>query len=157
MELVPNLKRLPKDIFLYIWSYTYSPQSSVLLEDIRDYQSSLDYIQYYYFEKYFENGYDEYLYWMIHDMFGYIAFFQYHQDRNFYNGFWRRAIQCSNMTLDKLSEYIYRLENNKIDTQIRLLWALLYPEERADFIDAVESFSSDDEEGEGEGEEDFDY
>jgi len=150
MELIPNLRRLPNELVLYIWSYTYSPQSPVLLADIRDYPSSLDFIQYWYFEKYFENGYNEYLYWMIHDMFGYIAFFQYDQDRNCYNAFWRRAIQCSTMPLDKLSDYIYRLESNKIDTQIRLLWALLYPAERADFIDAVECFSSEDEE------EDFD-
>jgi hypothetical protein len=153
MELVPNLKRLPKEIFLYIWSYTYSSQSPILLADIRDYQSSLDYIQYYYYEKYMENGYDEYLYWMVHDMFGYIAFFSYDKDRDLYNAFWRRAIQCSNMTLDKLSEYIYRLESNKIDTQIRLLWAMLYPEERAEFIDAVECFQLNEEAEE----DDFDF
>ena len=154
MKLVPILKRLPNELFIKIWSYTYSPQSPGLLADIRDYQTSLDFIQYYYFEKYFENGYDDYLYWMIHDIFGYIAFFSYDHDRNLYNAFWRRAIQCSNMTLDKLSEYIYRLESNRIDTQIRLLWGLLYPAERADFIDAVECFSSEDEEEE---DEDFDY
>ena len=153
MELVLNLKRLPKEIFLYIWSYTYSSQSPILLADIRDYQSSLDYIQYYYYEKYMENGYDEYLYWMVHDMFGYIAFFSYDKDRDLYNAFWRRAIQCSNMTLDKLSEYIYRLESNKIDTQIRLLWAMLYPEERTEFIDAIECFQLNEEAEE----DDFDF
>jgi hypothetical protein len=154
MELISNLRRLPKELVIQIWSYTYSPQSPILLADIRDYLRSLDYIQYYYFDKYMENGFDEYLYWMVHDIFGYIAFFSYDEDRSLYNTFWRRAIQCSQLTLDKLSEYIYRLEHNSVDTQIRLLWGLLYPEERADYIDSIEYFDNEVDE---EGEEDFDF
>ena len=76
MELVPNLRRLPNELVLYIWSYTYSLQSPILLADIRDYLRSLEYMQTYYLDKYMENGFDEYMYWMLHDMFGYIIFFE---------------------------------------------------------------------------------
>ena len=75
MELAQNLKRLPQELVLQIWSYTYSPQSPILLADIRDYLQSLDYIQCYYLDKYIDSGYNEYMYWIIHDIFGYISFF----------------------------------------------------------------------------------
>lgn len=151
MELIPNLRRLPQELVLKIWSYTYSQQSPELLADIRDYLTSLDFIHCYYYDRYMEMGYTEYKYWLVNNIFGYIVFFSYEEDRSFYNEFWRRSFQCRQIPLENLSDYIYRLENNKIETQIRLLWALLYPEERAEFIDSVEYFIINDEE-----EDDFD-
>lgn len=146
MELVKNLKRLPIEIVNKIWGYTYSPQPVVLMEDIRDYIESLDYICYYYFEKFsYEDS--DYQYRLVYDMFCYISYFSsvsFHS----YNDFWMRSIYCKNMDPDQLSEYIYRLEHNNIDAQIRLLWGLFYPKERAEFIDTIEYFivsDSDDE------------
>jgi len=167
MELVENLKKLPKEIFIKIWSYTYSIQPANLLEDIRDYPISLEYILYYY-EDWFYEMY-EYKYWIIHDIFGYIAGYiagnitgyiagniaSFSNDSvdNLYTSFWKRAIQCSNMDIDTLSKYIYRLEHNKIDTQVRLLWGMMYPSERISFIDSIDTFIEEDEEYE----EDYDF
>lgn len=144
MELVANLKRVPNEIFIHIWSYTYSPQPANLLEDIRDYPISLEYVLYFYQERY--DFINDYMYWIIHDIFGYISFFSYDSDETLYTSFWKRAIQCSNMDIDTLSDYIYRLEQNKIETQVRLLWAMLYPSERVDYLDSIETFIEDEEE-----------
>jgi hypothetical protein len=102
-------------------------------------------------------GYNEYMYWLVNNIFGYIVFFSYGEDRNFYNEFWRRSFQCNKIPLNNVSDYIYRLENNKIDTQIRILWAMLYPEERAEFIDSIEYFIINGEEIEAEDEPEFDF
>lgn len=151
MELVSNLRRLPNDIVLKIWSYSYSPQPCALMEDIRDYGNTLEYMRLYYYEKYQTDELDR----IIYDLFNYISFFSFSEDRSYYVDFWRRNIYCRSMSEESINYYINRMENNVGETQIRLLWGMLYPVEREDFIDAIETFVTDDE---GDiDEEDYDY
>uniref|UniRef100_A0A6C0HYZ9 Uncharacterized protein n=1 Tax=viral metagenome TaxID=1070528 RepID=A0A6C0HYZ9_9ZZZZ len=165
MSLIHNLLHLPNELVLKIWSYTYSPQPSNLLEDIRDYSSSFDVICYYYFTKLMEDYGNDFLFhtyinWAIHDIVDYISFF-----KNDYEiilnetdySVWRRCFQCKNMNTLELEGFIYKFEKGSLDnTKLRFLWGLLQPNERKEFIEDYEEFLFDDEEEEDE-EEDFDY
>jgi hypothetical protein len=154
-----NIHRLPNEIQHIILSYTYSPQSKNLLEDIVNYSETKEYL-YQLIEEveaqanyYFTSAKDE-----IHNE---ICNFIYYylcdgtiQMVHIY--FWRRYFMHGIYNSHDISNYIIdKLSNYSIDYQINFIWGLLVPEERYAFLDYyINDFESD---GDEAVEEDYDF
>lgn len=132
-----NIKKLPIDIVNYIISYTYSPQSKELTNDIKSYFKTKKKVFTYYHNMWFDNMYeDSDKIWLINDLFSFAndynpTIFSYVD--SFYTIFSRNFMLKSDY--NKIKMYISNLENEKIDKQINIFWGILTPDERKDFID----------------------
>lgn len=118
--IMQNIQHLSKDVKEHILSYTYSPQPSDLLSDIRDYTYSLDYIKKVYFSR-----------WLLDDIFEYVneIFIL-----NYYD-FWRRLFVFRNITEEAINNHLLKSFYQKyMQTQINILWGLLTPLERSNII-----------------------
>ena len=138
-HLQKRIQRLPTDIQNIIISYTYSPQQENLLEDIRNYKETKDYlyeiidevesIQTYYLTSAKDEIHNElcnFIYYYLCD--GSIEMI------NIY--FWRRYFMYKYITDQKISHIVIDLISYyPIDCQINILWGFLIPEERNTFLD----------------------
>ena len=130
------IQQLPEDIKNYIIPFTYSVQSSELLEDIRCFVSSKQEVSCIYFRHWFDSTEDDAeKCWLINDLFAYAndynpTIFGYVD--SFYNIFSRNIML--NKDNEKIKHFIINLESENLDKQINIFWGLMTPEERDDFI-----------------------
>ena len=137
--LQKRIQNLPSDIQNIIISYTYSPQEKNILEDIRNYKETKEYLyeiieevetaQIYYLTSAKDEIHNElcnFIYYYLCD--GSIEMI------NIY--FWRRYFMYKYITDQKISHIVIDLISNySIDCQINILWGFLIPEERNTFLD----------------------
>ena len=131
-KLSVRWKQLPEDLQRKILPYTYSPQSDILLEDIRNYHTTLKLIKEIY-KSYCDN--DEILDWIINDihrwlnndiptMFGYTGKFITTIKRNPY--YYLRA--------PDIEFFIRKLDTKSPIIEVHIFWGLLTADERKQFI-----------------------
>lgn len=131
------INKLPIDIVNNIISYTYSPQSKELMNDIKSYFKTKRKVFADYHDMWFDDIYeDSDKSWLINDLYSFAndynptIFIYVH---SFYAIFARLFMLNANR--HKINTYISKLENEKIDKQINIFWGIFTPEERNDFID----------------------
>jgi hypothetical protein len=155
-----RIQNLSTDLQQKILSYTYSTQPRSLLCDIRDYNHSLGDVGEYYFMKYIvdaeEEPYeDSDLHWLLDDIFEYVTNNIFKID---YYDFWRRLFVFRNKTEQHINNYVMTTFHEKnIETQIKIMWGLLTPEERADVIYFGIELIDSDSNFEEDMQDDFDY
>lgn len=141
-NLKKNIALLPNEICIKILSYTYSPQSPQLCEDIRDYCTTLSEIYSYYsvyVDEWDESELEE-KYWLINDIYNYINGY-YPICLGYRDHFYRiinrsYTYHYSNKKLDfKIDHFLQALQKKGIYCEINIIWGLLTPEERNHFID----------------------
>lgn len=140
------LALLPTEMIFIIIGYTYQPQNKVLLEDIIDYHKSKLNIHKIYnkiYSLFFEFEPNADLNWLINDIFGYAN--DYNATMNGYiDKFYKILFRNFSLkTKTQVHQYIFVLENKAVNTQINILWGLLYPKERNEILTKVyELFTS---------------
>jgi len=130
------IKRLPEDIIQKIISYSYSPQPKTLLEDIRDYSHTLNFVGNIYYHRWIiEEGESEPedRNWLANDIIRYIS-----------RGDIRGAWLCQDFILRRLflindllqsQRYGYVLDKMSAEQELRRYWGLMLPKERHEMID----------------------
>ena len=124
---VTLFRKFPKEIQLYIITFTYSFQHPSLLEDVRDYSKTRKLLDEYYEEE------D----WLINDIFGYMNSHEailFGYTESFYTII-RRLLP--NKTKKELNQCIMKIEEKEVTTQITILWGLLTVNEREQFITSL--------------------
>lgn len=139
MNIQKRIRNLPNEIQYIILSYTYSPQPKYILEDIRNYFETREYLyeiidevetqNTYYFISAKDEIHNEicnFIYYYLCD--GTIEMISQY--------IWRRYIMYQLFTTNHISEILTdRIYNYSIDTQIRIFWGILLPIERNKFLD----------------------
>jgi hypothetical protein len=150
MDLQKNIQNLPTDIQNIIISYTYSPQKPCLLEDIITYKQSLEVLIDFIDELEIQNNY----YFVSakdqthNEILNYLFYYICDDSMNsVINIFWKRYFMYENMHNKTVSYLLFRtFYQRTIDSQIRIIWGLLIPEERYDFLDCYSRDLYEDEE-----------
>ena len=134
--MIDIIKRLPEDIIQKIISYSYSPQPKDLLEDIRDYSHTLNFVGNIYHHRWIiEEGESEPedRNWLANDIIRYIS-------RDDIRGAWL----CQDLILRRLflindllqsQRYGYVLDKMSAEQELRRYWGLMLPKERHEMID----------------------
>lgn len=132
------INKLPTDIIQYIIPYTYKLQNKSLLNDIKNYKETKDRISELYYNYWvLDLGVmePEDKYWIINDVFAFANNYKatmYGHVENFYNIF-RRNLYLQ--THKDIHVYLSILQNKPPSSQINIVWSLLTPRERIEFID----------------------
>lgn len=120
------LKRMPEEIIDKIFAYTYSPQSPKLMEDVRNYVKTFDEISYIYYNYWVEGlpfpvvvQTNQDKQWLFRDLF------------NNHNEWDSKPF--SKKGLDFLIKKLFT-RNEDEETRIRLIWGILKPEQRENFV-----------------------
>jgi hypothetical protein len=135
--MITFIQKLPQDIMYHIIPYTYQLQPNVIMNDIKNYKETKELIVSLYYNYWivnFEEAEPEDKYWLINDlvllinndqatMNGYVE--------NFYNIF--RRNQCL-QSCESINNYVSNLETKPVTTQINIIWSLLTPKERTEFL-----------------------
>ena len=121
--MIKLLKRMPEEIIDKIFAYTYSPQSPDLMEDVRNYIKTFDEISYIYYN-----------YWIEGLPFPIIV--QTNQDKQwlFRDLFSCRLVSDLKPTCSRLCMHSSFLKEKIEETRIRLIWGLLKPDQRDEFV-----------------------
>jgi len=137
--------KLPKEIIYYIiLPYTYQLQSKELTEDIKNYHESKQIL----FNKYHKTWIINYTEckpsdkeWIINDLYRYInknkpTIDGYVDDLYdiFCRKFNRKTEEHICEYIKRIREYIHKLDNKQLNTQINFYWGLLNSKERNEFI-----------------------
>jgi hypothetical protein len=129
--------KLPKELIYIILSYTSQPQSKELTEDIKNFHESKQillqtYHNYWIFICQENEPSDKE--WITNDLYRYsnknTATMNGHVD-DFYKLFFRLF---NFKTKEQVNQYIIKLDNKSLDSQINIFWGLLNPKERNEFI-----------------------
>lgn len=129
--------KLPIELIYIILSYTPQPQSKELTEDIKNFCESKQillqkYHNYWIFIWQENDPADKE--WIINDLYRYsnrnIATMNGYVD-DFYELFFRIF---NFQTKEKVNQYITKLDDKSLDTQINIFWGLLNPKERNQFV-----------------------
>lgn len=132
-----HIRKLPQEIVDYIIPFTYQLQNISLLEDIKNFNETKELIldlYYNYWIVHLEEIEHEDKYWIINDLFAFFNNYEatmYGYTEKFYNIFRRNQSLQSNETINN---YVSLLEDKQVDSQINILWALLTPKERVEFV-----------------------
>jgi len=131
------LKYLPKELLLYILSFTYQPQSTNLLEDVRNYVTSRAIVREMYFDRFaweYPNAEHD---WFNNDLFGF-----YNNDHALMYGFkdcfldiLRRSFKMKKWRQDNPSLCKWKDPVAGIRKQNSIMWGLLTIPERTQFIE----------------------
>jgi hypothetical protein len=129
--------KLPKELIYIILSYTYQPQSKELTEDIRSfYESKQKLLQTYhnYWIIICQENEPSDKEWITNDLYRYsnknsLTIYGYVND--FFLLFYRKF---NIRTKEQVYQYITKLDNKSLDSQINIFWGLLNPKERNEFI-----------------------
>ena len=150
-----KIRNLPNEIQHIIISYSYSPQKSVLLDDIKCFHISIDVLYDFINELeaihnyYFISAKDE----VHNELFDYVYY-------NICDGTLETLntqFFCRSFMFNPNKSYYYLFnESNSLDSQIRTIWGLFTNEERYNFIDYI-SIEMADFEDDSDEEEDFDF
>lgn len=133
------IDKLPIEITLHIISYTYNLQNKKLLNDIIHYKETqlllLElYYNYWIIDREQLDDPDVDKYWLINDIFAYANnhnAIMYGYIDNFYNIFKRNI---SLQTIEAIEEYVSKLKEKNVNTQINIFLGLLTIDERNDFV-----------------------
>lgn len=135
--MITFIQKLPQDIIGHIIPYTYQLQPNVIMNDIKNYKETKELIVSLYYNYWivnFEEAEPEDKYWLINDLVLFINNDQatmYGYVENFYNIFRRNQYLQS---YESINNYVSNLETKPVDTQINILWSLLIPKERTEFL-----------------------
>ena len=136
--------KLPKEIIYIILTYTYELQSKELTEDIKNYHESKQIL----FNKYRKTWIINYAEcepsdkeWIINDLYRYINKNKPTIDGyvdNLYDIYCRKINKKKEESvyeyMKRICEYIKKLDNKQLNTQINFYWGLLNSKERNEFI-----------------------
>jgi len=134
------LQLLPEEIKNHIISYTYSPQSLKLMEDVQNYVSSKNMVQ----TLYYNRWHDTFVYeeqadhnWLYNDLIGYMnegqaTIFGYR--RRFHDILSRNY--SINLNIKLYRKFLRRQFAECIKQTNNLLWGLLKVEERNEFLES---------------------
>ena len=136
MELLKNdIQKLPTYVINKIISYTYSPQCPIHLENIKHYIKTKKMLGRMYYMKYTFNRQIPYHMCMFRgDLFRYLHF---NLLCNKLNKMCYRHILFTNKK--NIKKFIKKFDRNNTDhyvvnSHIKILWGILYPNEREEFI-----------------------
>ena len=139
--LEENWKKLPQELHRYVLSYTYSPQPKDLLDDIRNFHASLYVIkEIYRCNKMIFAGDDDASTWVedwiINDLYGWL-----NDDMAVMHGFREKFLHLiqrnpyySLFTRFTTEEIILLLGMKSGESELRIFWGLLNPNQRQKFI-----------------------
>ena len=131
------IQKLPNEVVFKIIQYTYHFQNKNLLVDIIDFVESKKTILKMYYDNqiiYMGEESPQDKCWLINDIFAFTNNYHaliYGYTNKFYNIIRRNGIS---KTQEEIMDFIICLENKELDTQINVLWGLLNPIERKEFI-----------------------
>jgi hypothetical protein len=126
--------KLPEEILRQIIAYTYSPQSPLLMRDIRHYHASKRDVLFIYRQTWkfmTQNEPPKEKQWLVNDIMLYLLQYETSPDDDhlqFYYDYFMR-ICCVN-TKAQVKTYTKRIEDRPIDSKVNILWGLLTEEER---------------------------
>lgn len=130
-------QKLPDDLQSYIIPFTYSVQSSELLEDIRSFVSSKQEVSYIYFRQWFDSCEEDLdKCWLVNDLFAFANDYNptlYGYLETCYTMFSRNIMLKSSHK--RINEFLSKLEKETFNKKINVFWGLMTSEERTDFID----------------------
>jgi hypothetical protein len=118
--------KLPLHIIHHIFSYSYHVQSKQLLSDIKNYYSTKQFL--------FES---QPLTFIIHDLHYFINWFQEDFISSYYATFFRHYMIFS---IAGVLQYIHMMQRFPLQTQINIIWGLMRPAERNEFISITMSY-----------------
>ena len=140
MEII---QKLPEDVMRYIIPYTYAVQPKELLEDIRSYYVTLKkakdiYKRYWNVKE--ENECNccgvpnEDIDWLINDIFGFMnedvaTMIEYVPN---FCDLWLRCLRL--YSYEQVLEYMKVFEKKSAITQVNMMWGLMKPNERMEFV-----------------------
>jgi len=131
--------KLPDEIQRQILSYSHSPQSPELCEDIRNFHSSLNELYNIYYNIYIVDFHEEYpedKLWMMNDLLSYMN--GYYPPSNGHTKFFYEIIRRSymNQNTANLFKSVRHIMSPTISIvrQIRIAWGLLTPIEREYYV-----------------------
>lgn len=138
MGLNRLLQLLPEELIIYIISYTYSPQTLKLTNDIRNFVASNNILQELYYERWmhtFEYEENANQNWIDNDLIGYMNQGQatmHGYRKNFYD-----IIARNYFVNEKMHKNFSRSirHSNSVKRTNSLLWGLFTIEERNDFLE----------------------
>jgi hypothetical protein len=131
------MTKLPKEVIRIIISFSYNFQKPELLEDIQSFYRDREKTSQLYFKTFIIERFEiepEDKNWFANDLVGFMnnpmpTMKGY--TKNFYNYFFRNPFLTSKEAVKK---YNLNLEKKEITTQINILFGLLLPSERFEFI-----------------------
>jgi hypothetical protein len=165
-----KIQSFPIEIQYKIMSYSYSPQSHHLCQDIKNYFETINYLRIYYRNIYIEEWGEELpedQYWLVNDVLGFMndyypIFLGYRH--HFCEIINRSQVyrNWSNKRFENVVDtFIKKLNNSNVTRHINVIWGLLLPEERNYFIHSsiknIDLIGEDLMEEEEEEEEDWDF
>ena len=125
------MNKLPIEVIYKIMAYTYQPQPSFLLEDIRDFHKSRETMDKMYFKKWCHHTREVHSDWLINDIFIYMNKSQPTMF-GYCNHF--RNIIYRNPFIKDAELYIRCTELEPVQTQINRFVSLFNGDERNEFI-----------------------
>ena len=126
------MNNLPNDVLLYIIAYTYSPQKSELLNDMKNFHDTKHQVIKNYTSR--ESELDPYE-WIMNDIFRFANEYQptiYGFTNNFMNIFLRNP----RISRETFTSYIEKFESMSCTQQINIFLSLLTIHERNNFIES---------------------
>lgn len=128
------ISKLPDDILRYIIAYTYSPQSPLLLRDIRHYHASKRDVLFIYRQTWkfmTQNEPPKEKQWLVNDIMLYLLQYETSPDEDnlqFYYDYFMRIYRVN--TKDHVKTYTTKMESLSLDSKLNRLWGLLNEPER---------------------------
>jgi hypothetical protein len=121
------LHKLPVHIIHHILSYSYNVQSKKLLSDIQNYYATKQLL--------FESQPHTFI---LHDLHYFINWFQEDFISSYYATFFRHYM-ISNIA--SVLQYIRVMQRFPLQTQINIIWGLMHPYERNEFLSITMSYN----------------
>jgi len=121
------MEKLPLHIVHHILSYSYNVQSKELLSDIRNYYITKQLL--------FES---QPLTFIIDDLHYFINWFQEDYISSYYATFFRHYMIFS---IASVLQYIHVMQCFPLQTQINIIWGLMRPAERNEFLSITMSYN----------------
>lgn len=123
--------KLPREIIDIIISYTYNPQPAELLEDIRHFNCSRELIYSLFIHNYHSS---QYKYLLSHDLVYFVNgknIIDIGYAESFFDFFTRHVLINS---IEQVEPYFLQIESIPVESEINIIWGLLTPQERSNFI-----------------------